>query len=129
MNEDPVDRLLSGLEAPAPSDVLRARVLAAARGELVRHAPPDPWTRLTRSRPLRLAWAASVLLLLGGHLLVAARDVAEAVDAPRPGRDSEVEVLARLPRIDERALASVGPGALVESSSVPVPPVKKGAAS
>ncbi len=108
MNEDPVDTLLSGLEIPAPPDVLRARVLSAAHGALV-HAPPDVWTRLARSRPLRLAWAASVLLLLGGHLLVSSRPAAEAGDRRGPGFGRQD--LARLPRIDERALAFVKKGA------------------
>ncbi len=63
-----VERLFKGLEAPAPPPHLRARVLAAARNRATRS--PDVWNRIWYHRGMRLAWAAAVVLLLAGHLLV-----------------------------------------------------------
>jgi len=66
-------RLLSGLVPPCPPAGLRARCLEAARRAAVAQpgasAPqaaqgPDLWSRLWESRPLRLAWAATVTGLI-----------------------------------------------------------------
>lgn len=63
-----INRLFEGLEMPKPPPHLRARVLAAARDAATE--TPDVWSRIWHHRGLRLAWAAAVVLLLAGHLLV-----------------------------------------------------------
>jgi len=104
------------LAPPAPPRALRERALAAARESWGSGAEParvpDRWTRAWESRPLRLAWAAAVVALLAGHLLLpraastkppaAARAAAvppAAVEAQRPARVSFAESLS-LPPID-----------------------------
>jgi hypothetical protein len=67
-DRDPiVEGLMGGLEPPQPPPELRARVLAAARNA---EAAPDFWMRLWNHGGLRMAWAASVVLLLAGHVLI-----------------------------------------------------------
>lgn len=95
---------LAGLSPPAPPPELRARVLDAARAALLEPPPPaDPWSRVWESRSLRVAWAASVLLLLAGHALVPrVRPAAPPAVLARSGQAAEAEVAAigRLPRLD-----------------------------
>jgi hypothetical protein len=90
---------------------LRAPVLAAARAAFVRAGEtdpqPDPWSRLVKSRTARLAWAATVLLLLGLHAALPGRPAGRtplAAAAPRP--DAEVTAIATLPRIEERVVTA-----------------------
>jgi hypothetical protein len=65
-----VDRLIEGLEPPRAPTGLRTRVLAAARGHM-ETTSPDRWSRIWSHRGIRLAWAATVVLLLAGHAIVA----------------------------------------------------------
>ena len=65
-----VDRLIEGLEPPRAPTGLRTRVLEAARDHMETKSP-DPWSRIWRHRGIRLAWAATVVLLLAGHAIVA----------------------------------------------------------
>lgn len=65
-----VERLLDGLDPPQPPPELRSRVLAAARQRTDSESVPDLWSRLWNHSGLRLAWAASVVLLLAGHVLI-----------------------------------------------------------
>ncbi len=68
-DKDPmIEKLFEGLEPPPPPPQLRSRVLAAARER--KAETPDLWSRIWKHRGLRLAWAAAVVLLLAGHLLV-----------------------------------------------------------
>jgi len=67
-----VDRLIEGLEPPRVPTGLRARVLAAARDHMETKSP-DQWSRIWRHRGIRLAWAATVVLLLAGHAIIAPR--------------------------------------------------------
>ena len=67
-----VDRLIEGLEPPRVPTGLRARVLAAARDHMDTKSR-DPWSRIWRHRGIRLAWAATVVLLLAGHAIIAPR--------------------------------------------------------
>ena len=97
---------LAGLAPPAAPPELREKVLAAARTALLEPPRrPDAWARLWESRAARLAWAASVLLLLGGHALVP-RPHAGRPAAPPPaalaarGADAEIAAIGRLPRLD-----------------------------
>ena len=67
-----VDRLIEGLEPPRAPTGLRTRVLAAARDHMETKSR-DPWSRIWRHRGIRLAWAATVVLLLAGHAIIAPR--------------------------------------------------------
>lgn len=62
----PADRLCT-LLPPAPPPALRARTLAAA-GPALCGRPEDRLEALYRSHPLRLAWLATVLLLVAAHV-------------------------------------------------------------
>ena len=78
---------------------LGPRLASVARAEV-----PDRWSSLLSSRPLRLAWAASVLLLLGAHASVPSSAPLPARRAARDARDGEVLPLVTLPRLDDRLL-------------------------
>jgi hypothetical protein len=67
-----VDGLMKGLEPAKPPAALRSRVLAAARDHMETKSP-DRWSRIWRHRGIRLAWAATVVLLLAGHAIIAPR--------------------------------------------------------
>ncbi len=64
------ERLFPGLEPPPPPADLRGRALAAARQRMTETPAPDPWSRIWNSRSVRLAWAAAVILLLVGNVLI-----------------------------------------------------------
>ena len=64
------ENLFAGFEPPPPPADLRAPTLAAARDRMARPPVPDVWSRVWRHRGLRVAWAAAVVLLLAGHVLV-----------------------------------------------------------
>jgi hypothetical protein len=69
-DRDPiVERLLEGLEPPQPPPELRSKTLSAARQRMAGEAAPDVWSRIWNHRALRLAWAATVVVLLAGHVL------------------------------------------------------------
>lgn len=99
---------LAGLTPSAAPPELKTRVLAATRSAFLEPPPPvDLFSRVWENRPLRLAWAASVLLLLGGHALVPRSTAAPPVTPPptavaRSVRSAEAELAAigRLPRLD-----------------------------
>jgi len=119
---------LAGLAPPGAPPGLKARVLVAARAAL-RAEPerPDRWSLLWSSRPLRLAWAASFLLLLAGHAVLVRpsrpQGQAAAPALPRPGNeaDDELAAVGRLPRLDPDARPlSAGPG---EPSTRSLPPL------
>lgn len=67
-----VDRLIEDLEPPRAPIGLRTRVLAAARDHMETMSP-DRWSRIWSHRGIRLGWAATVVLLLAGHAIVAPR--------------------------------------------------------
>jgi hypothetical protein len=69
----PTDLLPPDLRPPAPPARLRARVLTAARNADTIDSSADLWHRLWSSRPLRVAWAASVVILIIGHLLIGSK--------------------------------------------------------
>ena len=103
MTEDP---LLRGFELPAVPARLRDEALAAARAAFGAAPRRDPWARLLASPAARLAWAASVAALAAAHVLfprhVRPEGPAAATNVSRP--DPELASIARLPRIDEKAL-------------------------
>jgi anti-sigma-K factor RskA len=67
-----IDSLLGDLDTPEPPSALKSMVLQATAEALNRPPAPDIWTRIWDSRPLRLAWAATVSALIAGHLAVTA---------------------------------------------------------
>ena len=92
---------LAGLAPPAAPPELREKVLAAARAALLEPPRrPDVWARLWESRAARLAWAASVLLLLGGHALVPRPHAGRPAALAARGADAEIAAIGRLPRLD-----------------------------
>ena len=93
-----------GFEPPAPPPGLRERSLSAASRAFDAAPERDAWTRIFESPALRLAWAASVVLLAAAHARVPARPVMPA------GPDAlEIRQLAHLPRIDSRSLPDEAP--------------------
>lgn len=123
---------LTGLVPPGAPPELKARVLAASRAALLaRPERPDRWNLLWESRPLRLAWAASLLLLLAGHAVLVGPDRPRAEAAALPlsrsasGADDELAAIGRLPRLDPDA-RPVGAGDVEPSArslpSNPEPP-------
>lgn len=64
------DPLFENLAPPDPSPELRQRTLAVAREALGRAESSDIWTRVWNSRSAHLAWAASIGVLVFGHLVV-----------------------------------------------------------
>ena len=64
------DRLSSGLIPPGPLPELRQRTLAAAREAMGRAESSDIWSRIWDSRSAHFAWAASVAVLLFGHIIL-----------------------------------------------------------
>lgn len=64
------DHLSGNLIPPQAPPELRQRVLSAARQTMGQAAPRDLWTRIWESRPIRLAWAASIGALIFGHLVI-----------------------------------------------------------
>ena len=103
MNDSP----LHGFGPPAPPPGLREEALGAARASFTRAPATDPWTRLYRSRPARLAWAASVVLLAALHLALPRQPQAgspSTASVPRP--DPEMGAIAKLPRISEQAASA-----------------------
>ena len=98
------------LPGRAPEE-LRARVLSAVTEVMSRER--DVWTRLWSSRPIRLAWAAAVALLIGGHLAVAPLTRTVAGPGTRDtgylmaALDSELQEIVNLPHIDQAALSGL----------------------
>lgn len=106
---DPPDALhvlTKGLEPPLPPAWLRDLAIAGATPALARPVPPDPWRRIWESRPARLAWAATVLALVAGNLLLPApRPMTSAARAGLMRATdalaiAEVRDVAALPRIE-----------------------------
>jgi hypothetical protein len=108
-SEDEVERVLSALGGIRPPEELRGRTLARAgqawsQAVPAEAAPADPWRRIWESRPLRFAWAATVLILL-------ALAVAPWPGEPHPAPSSaaaaasaaaapELAAVLHLPRVD-----------------------------
>ena len=113
-NKDPsVDRLMEGLEPPHPPPGLRAKALAAARERLEVSAVPDVWSRIWHHRGLRLAWAASVLALLAGHILATLSPVGpisrvDPVLMAQNGVDENMVGLLRPIRISDNVQPLIG---------------------
>lgn len=110
-NEKRHDHPLGELDVPRPPEPLRERVLQAAGAALTRQPIRDAWQRVWESRAARTAWAVSVAGLLVAHAYITPRETTPRETASFD--QEEITELARLPRIDAAALASVtlDPGA------------------
>jgi hypothetical protein len=115
MNEKPNgnEPLFQGLSVPEPPKELRPQVLSRASQAQGKGPRRDPWARLWESRQVRLAWGASVLALVVGHLVIPAGDPGPAKQAPmqaQSGFDDHEELagIADLPRLsfDSRPMAA-----------------------
>lgn len=129
MREDPsIERGLDRLRLPGPPPELRERVLRAATRALDEAPVPDLWSRLWENRGLRLAWAACLVTLITGHVVISV----EALRHPAPVRHAtnqqlpageELQSIAALPPIDTTSLqrgyaASEPAGAAVSPQTV-----------
>jgi hypothetical protein len=65
-----VEAMLAGHEPPSPPPELRNRVLDRAGAALDRPAMGDRWIRIYTSRPLRIAWVATLICLLTAHVFL-----------------------------------------------------------
>jgi hypothetical protein len=110
-----VEKLLSGLVPPELPHELQERVLRGARRALAHEAGRDVWTRIWESRPLRVAWALSVVVLAVCHFGITelrsgpASAARQAAQSGRAG-NGEVAAIGRLPRLDENARPLIGAG-------------------
>ena len=106
MSDDP---MLRGLEPPAVPARLREDALAAARAAFDSAPRPDVWARLLANPAARLAWAASVGALAAANVLLPpnGRTSVSVASTAAARPDPELASIARLPRIDERALPAL----------------------
>lgn len=108
-----VERLMEGLEPPQPPPELRSKALAAARARMSAESTPDIWSRIWNHRGLRLAWAATIVLLVVGHAMVLPgtgnifKSIDPALTAENRVDDYLVEML-RPTRISENVQPIVG---------------------
>ena len=91
-------------------------MLRRASEALAREAVRDVWTRLWESRPLRVAWASAVVVLVICHIGVTelrsrrASATKQTAQSAREG-NGELAAIGHLPRLDERARPLLGMGA------------------
>lgn len=117
MNQKPNgnEPLLPGLQVPEPPDDLRRQVLTRAGEALDREPRHDLCTRLWENRQARLAWAASVLALVVGHLVAPTGDgraaTAEHSTLAQTETDAYEELadIADLPRLSLDGRPSAAP--------------------
>jgi len=103
--EDGIDRL----RPPGPAPELREKVLRAAARALEEAPAPDLWSRLWENRGLRLAWAACLVTLITGHVVVSVESLRHPSSPPRtasqqPPSGEELQAIAALPPIDATSL-------------------------
>jgi len=126
---------LEGLAPPGAPPELKIRVLAASRVALLAEPEPrDHWKTIWESRPLRLAWAASFLLLIAGHAVLApsgrpqGQAATPSVSRPVSEADAELAAIGHLPRLDPDARplsAGAGEPSTRSLPSSPEPPKEK----
>lgn len=103
------DDPLAGLRPVTPPGELRSRTLRAAREALsVGPESLDVWTRIARSRTLRLAWVAAVAVIVVWHVGLSfptGRIAPSAEVTPRlaSGAEPAVAELVRMAAIDGSA--------------------------
>ena len=116
MNDDPdpLRHLLDGLAPPPPPAPLESRVLRAAREAMERDRSRDGWARAWESPVWRLAWAATLVALIAGHVGLSLRSPAgpgvagAPATAPSPAAGGELAAVDGLLRLDIDARPLVG---------------------
>ena len=130
--KDPVaEKFMNGLEPPLPPPELRSKALAAAREKMAAGSDRDMWSRIWNHRGLRLAWAATVVVLFAGHVLATYSPVGRlgSVDPALIAEnrvDQDFVDLLRPIRISESVQPMVG---LIAGSDVPIELVLEGNSS
>jgi hypothetical protein len=136
------DPLFPGLQVPGPTDDLRRQVLERATQSMGSKPRRDRWVRLWESKTARLAWAALVLALVVGHLLLPAggggspprvrlaQDTPPARAGATAGRTDvgyrdELSVIADLPKLSLEGRPMTAP--VVLDAASPTPPSKENA--
>ncbi len=109
-------RLLAALREPEPPGALRARALAGARAAWER--PADRWLALWESRPMRIAWAAAVVLLAAANIGVrvaphAGPRARMASPTQADAANDDLQAITALPRLrpEYADVLSAGPAA------------------
>ena len=101
MNRPDEPNPLTGLRVPAAPEALADRVLCAANQARQPFAVPSIWDRLWNSRPLRLAWAVALLVLLAIHTGLSLFPDSSLSSTASPRADSrELRALLALPRVE-----------------------------
>jgi hypothetical protein len=109
IDEDKIaDRLFDGLRPPPSPPELRERVLLGTQTRSAAVSRSDPWTRIWENPWLRLAWAASVLLLLTGNLVLVPRQLEPPLVVAEVYVDEEIAEFLRPMRIADTATPSLG---------------------
>jgi len=104
-HHDPVKRLVSALDDSEPPRLLRERTLARAQAAWARPPVADPWSRVWHSRPLRLAWAATVVVLVAANVALRSgsqarpRTATPQAAVQERARLEELQAVVELPRI------------------------------
>jgi len=78
-NQREVEERLGRYQVPDPGELVRTRALAAGREALAGREPSSRWDRIWFSPAFRLAWSATVLLLVAGHVLLSTAGQGQAV--------------------------------------------------
>jgi hypothetical protein len=96
--------LFPGLKVPGPPEDLRQQVLSRARQAAESGPRRELWARLWESRPVRLAWGASVLALVVCHVAIPVGDARPPKEAPTQAHASvddheDLAVIADLPKL------------------------------
>jgi hypothetical protein len=132
-NHPPTEPLFEGFAPPNPPAELRGQTLERATVALQEDPLPDLWSRIWRNRPLRLAWAATVLALIGANLATtrvptpSSAHLAAWFPGSFAGIDEEVVEIVRLPRLQADAgslAAALRQSAAAEDGRTAAPPAR-----
>jgi len=128
------ERLFPGLRVPEPPEDLRGQVLSRARQALERGPRHDLWARIWESRPVRLAWGASILALVVCHLVVPVGDGGPAREPSTLARSEsddqeELAVIADLPTISLEAKSIAAASRVLEETEADLDPAAPAAKS
>jgi len=93
------ERVFEGMRPPQPPPELRERVLREAQMHSTVVPLSDAWTRIWDNSWLRLAWAASVLVLLAGNIALVPRQPEPPVVVAEAYADEEIAEFLRPMRI------------------------------
>lgn len=102
------DRLFEGFEPPPPPPELKKRVMREVQGRSVVVPARDVWSRTWENAWLRLAWAASVVLLLAGNFVLATRQPEPPSMVAESFVDEEIAEFLRPVRIADTVTPIIG---------------------